>query len=88
MSFLVCKLIIFNLMHTTRKRVCKSGRGKIVMTCADPESFVRGVPALTFFCLIYCFCYPFPWGLVDNGREDPNTMKSGPGPMMAQRMLA
>ena len=30
----------------------------------------------------------FVGGLVDGGREDPNTMKNGPGPMMAQRMLA
>ena len=34
-------------------------------TCADPESFVRGGP--TFF-----FCE------VDEGREDPNTITSGP----------
>ena len=33
--------------------------------CADPESFVRGGPTLTFF-------------LVDEGREDPNTTLSGP----------
>ena len=35
----------------------------ITDTCADPESFVREAP--TFF-------------LIDEGREDPNTTKSGP----------
>ena len=34
-------------------------------SCAYPESFVRGGPTLTFF-------------LVDEGRKDPNTTKSGP----------
>ena len=58
------------------------------ITCADPESSVRGGPALTFFFF-----------LVDQGREDQNITKSGPllarqqnaikwrfagGPMMAQ----
>ena len=32
------------------------------ISCADPESFIRGGPTLTFFV-----CY-----LVDEGREDPN----------------
>ena len=34
-------------------------------TCADPESFVRGGPTLTFF-------------LVYEGREDPSTIIRGP----------
>ena len=38
----------------------------IVYTCADPESFVRGGPTLTTFFL------------VGEGRDDPNTTKSGP----------
>ena len=33
-------------------------------TCADPESFIRGGPTLTFF---------FVFVLGDEGREDPNT---------------
>ena len=53
-----------------------------------PESFVRCGPALTlFFFFVSLFYF-----LVDDGREDPNTTKSGPssmhqhnaGPMMAQ----
>ena len=35
--------------------------------CADPESFAREGPTLT------CFLYVF-----DEGREDPNSTKSGP----------
>ena len=35
-------------------------------SCADPENFVRGGPALTTFFLVY------------EGREDPNTTISGP----------
>ena len=38
------------------------------IACADPESFVRGGPNLTFF-----FCF-----LVVDGREDRNTTLSGP----------
>ena len=38
------------------------------VTCADPESFVRGGPTLTFFLFVFLF---------DEGREDPNTTISG-----------
>ena len=37
------------------------------ITCADPESFVRGGPTLTAFFF-----------LVDEGREDQNNTKSEP----------
>ena len=37
------------------------------VTYVNPESFVRGVPTLTFFVVF----------LVDEGREDPNTTLSG-----------
>ena len=37
-----------------------------LLTCVDPESFVRGGPTLTMFFL------------VDEGREDPSTTISGP----------
>ena len=37
----------------------------ILNPCADPETFVRRSPTLTFF-------------LVDERRDDPNTTKSGP----------
>ena len=40
-----------------------------------PESFVRGGPALTFF-FVSLFYF-----LVDDGREDPNSTKSGPSSM-------
>ena len=40
--------------------------GAQLFACADPESFVRGGPTQTFFFL------------VDEGREDQNTPKSGP----------
>ena len=36
-----------------------------VQPCADPESYARGGPTLTFF-------------LVDEGREDQNTTIGGP----------
>ena len=38
--------------------------------CADPESFVRGGPTLTTFIVILFF-------LVDEGRDDPKTLKTG-----------
>ena len=38
-------------------------------SCADPESFVRGGPTLTFFSSFL---------LIDEGREDPSTTISGP----------
>ena len=41
-------------------------------TCADPDSFVRGGPALTTFCFLFVSF------LVYEGREDPNTTISGP----------
>ena len=40
-------------------------QGRLVCTCGDPESFVRGGPNLTRFFL-------------DEGREDPNTPISRP----------
>ena len=40
------------------------------ISCVDPESFVRGGPILTTFFVLFF--------LVDEGREDPNTTKSGP----------
>ena len=52
-----------------------------LVSCTDPESFVREGPTLTSF-----FLFVF---LVDEGREDPNTSISGPSsacqrmPMMA-----
>ena len=42
--------------------------------CTDPESFVRGVPTLTFF-------------LVDAKREDPNTTISGPSSAQQQNAI-
>ena len=36
----------------------------ILVSCADPERFVRGGPTLTF--------------LLDKDREDPNTIRSKP----------
>ena len=40
------------------------------VSCADPESFVRGGPILiTFFLFVF---------LVDGGIEDPNTALIGP----------
>ena len=38
------------------------------LICADPESFVRGGPTLPMFFAFVFFL----------GREDPNTIKSGP----------
>ena len=46
---------------------------RVATTCADPESSVRGGGA-TFFIL---FFYLFKTFFVDEGREDPNTTKSG-----------
>ena len=92
MSFLVCKLII--QLHThNKKKSLQKWMGAILMTCADPESFVRGVSALTyfffFFCLIFTiFVIYFRGGLVDDRRGDPNSTQKGPGPLMAQQMLA
>ena len=43
------------------------------ITCADPESFVRGGPTLTFFFFLLFFFF-----LVDESREDPSTTISGP----------
>ena len=42
--------------------------GHYSLPCANPESFVRAGPTLTTFYLF----------LVDEGREDPNTIISGP----------
>ena len=42
-----------------------------ILTCVDPESFVRGGPTLTTFFFSFLF-------LVDEGRVYPNTTKSGP----------
>ena len=42
----------------------------VIMTCADPESFVRGVPTLTAFFFFFFFLLCFS---VDEGGEDPNT---------------
>ena len=39
--------------------------------CADPESFVRGGPLLTFFFFFVLF-------FLDEGRKDHNTTISGP----------
>ena len=41
----------------------------LIKTCADPESFVRAGPTLTFFLFVF---------LVDEGGEEPNTTISGP----------
>ena len=41
----------------------------LALSCADPESFVRGVPNLiTFFFLFF----------IDEGIKDPNTAINGP----------
>ena len=53
-------------------------------TCADPESFFRGGPLNFDNVFLFCF-FVF---LVDEGREDPNTTKSGPLLIMAHRKLA
>ena len=42
----------------------------MVYACADPESFVRGGPTLTFY-----FCFLF---FSDEERNDSNTTISGP----------
>ena len=56
------------------------------MTCADPEKFVRGVPALTVFLFDFTvFVIYFRGGLVDDGRKGPNTTKRGPGPMVPNK---
>ena len=39
-----------------------------LVSCADPESFVRGGPTLTMFFFVF---------LGDEGREDPSTTLSG-----------
>ena len=42
-------------------------------SCANPESFARGGSNYDkVFCLFVCF------GFFDEGREDPNSTKSGP----------
>ena len=76
-----CYYVLFFLVH-------RQGYG-LTVTCADPESFVRGGPILTCFLFIYLFIYFF-----DEGREDQNSTESGPlltrhrrfagVPMMAQ----
>ena len=45
---------------------------KMVYTCADPESFVRWGPTLTFY---FSFLFFF---FFDEGRYDSNTTISGP----------
>ena len=37
------------------------------VSCADPESFVRGSPTFTVFCFVF-----------GKGRDNPNTTISGP----------
>ena len=44
-------------------------RNNYIVTCADPESFFRGVQLSYFFFFFF---------LVDYGKKDTNTTKSGP----------
>ena len=65
---------ISNLLFHNQKEYFISAKG--LQTCADPESFVRGGPTLTFFFFFFFFFF----FLVDEGRKDPNTTISIIGP--------
>ena len=69
----------FSLVHEISKDSCPVPCVNLNVrygSYTDPESFVRGVPTLTFLFL-----------LVDEGREDPNTTQIGPS-LAHQRSLA
>ena len=54
------------MSQVRRTNTINIGIKHFLIPCADPENFVRGGPTLiTFF-------------FVDEGREDQNTIKSGP----------
>ena len=81
-------------LHIYKRNISRKSR-IVYSACVDPENFVRGGSneidgfLLLFFVVVFCCC--FLCFFVDEGRDVPNTMISGPFkwrfvgvPMMAQ----
>ena len=75
-SSLISSLIRNDIIENSYIKIRTARHLTCQCSCADPESFVRGVKIWHFF--LFYIILLFYFFLAHKGRDDPNTTKSGP----------